>query len=173
VKECRDWLIQSLRTHLLPVLIKQGFEAAPPVHRGPVDREVVLGFPSWGRLIRARESGVDLIEIQFARYRRAAFRINVGVAPKEGMMTLTGHWRAEDVHVHWLNEFFEMYALSRWRIWFSVRHLLYRSRTQGDYDKLALRVAGLVPELEAVLREGKLGPHMRRVVIPRPAQVIA
>lgn len=155
------------------MLTKDWFEVAPPVHRGPVDRAVVLSFPSWGRLIRARESGVDLIEIQFARYRRAAFRINVGVAPKEGMMTFTGHWRAEDVHIHWLNEFFEMYALSRWRIWFSVRNRLYRSRTQGDYDKLALRVAGLVPELELALREGKPGPHMRRVVIPRPGLVSA
>ncbi len=168
-KEQTELLIWSLQTHLLPVLTRQGFEVAPPVHRGPVDREFVLSFPAWGRLIRARESGVELIEIQFAPRRRAAFRINVGVAPKEGMMTLTGHWRAEDVLVHWLNEFFEIYALSRWRIWFSVRRPLYRSRTQGDYDKLALRVAGLVPELELALREGKLGPHMRRVVIPRPA----
>lgn len=166
-KEQTELLISTLRTHLLPVLTKHGFEVAPPVHRGTIDREVVLSFPAWGRLIRARESGWDLIEIQFARYRRAAFRINVGVAPKEGMMTLTGHWRAEDVHVHWLNEFFEMYALPRWRIWFSVWHRLYRSRTQGDYDKLALRVAGLLPELELALREGKLGSHMRRVVIPR------
>ncbi len=108
---------------------------------------------------------MDLIEIQFAPRRRAAFRINVGIAPKEGMMTLTGHWRAEDVHVHWLKEFFEMYALTRWRTWFSVRHRLYRPRTQSDYDKLALRVAGLVPELELALRAGKLGPHMRRVAM--------
>jgi hypothetical protein len=166
-KEQTELLKQSLRTHLLPVLTNQGFEAAPPVPRGPVDREFVVSFPLWGRLIRARESGVDLIEIQFAPRRRDAFRINMGVSPKEGMATLKGHWAAEDVLVHWLNEFFEMYASSRWRIWFSVRQPLFRSRTQGDYDKLALRVAGLVPELELALREGKLGPHMRRIVIPQ------
>jgi hypothetical protein len=172
-KEQAELLTASFRTHLLPVLTKQGFEVAPPVHRGPVDRQVVLGFPSWGRLIRIRESGVDLIEIQLAPHRRAAFRINVGVAPKKGMMTLTGHWRAEDVHVHWLNEFFEMYAMSRWRIWFSLRFWSLRSQVKDDYDKLALRVAGLVPELELALREGKLGPHMRQVVIPRRAPVSA
>ncbi len=168
VKEHRDLLIQSIQAHLLPVLLKQGFEVAPPTHRGPVDREFVLSFPSWGRLIRARESGVDLIEIQFAPYRRAAFRINAGVAPKKGMMTLTGQWPAEDVLVHWLNEFFEMYDSAKWRIWFSLWFWRFRSPVQSDYDKLALRVVAFLPEIELALREGRLGPHMRRVVIPRP-----
>jgi len=171
VKERRDWLIQSLRTYLLPALINRGFEVVPPETRGPVDREFLLIFPSWGRMIRARESRVDLFEIQLAPYRRAAFRINAGVAPEEGITTLTGHWPAEDVLVHWLNEFLEMYACPRWRIWFSGRRLLYRSSTQGDYDKLAIKVAGLVPELDLALREGKLGPHMRRVMIARPAPI--
>jgi hypothetical protein len=39
----------------------------------------------------------------------------------------------------------------------------FRSPVQADYEKLALRVAGLLPELELALREGKLGPHMRRL----------
>jgi hypothetical protein len=39
---------------------------------------------------------------------------------------------------------------------------------QADYDKLVLRVAGFLPELELALREGNLGPHMRRIVIPHP-----
>jgi hypothetical protein len=108
-----------------------------------------------------------LIEIQFAPYKGAAFRVNVGVAPKEGMMTLTGHWPAEEVCVQWLNEFFEMYASPRWRTWFSLRFWQFRMPVQSDYDKLTLRVAAFLPEVELALREGKLGPHMRRVVIPR------
>jgi hypothetical protein len=163
----REWLIQSLREHLLPVLVKRGFEVRPLVQRGPVDREFVESFPL-GRLIRARELGIDLIEIQFAPYRRAAFRMNVGVAPKEGIMTFTGHWRAEDVAVHWLNESFDMYAFPRWRIWFSVWRWPGRSATQAEFDKLALRVASYIPELELALREGRLGPHMRRLLIERP-----
>lgn len=166
-KERQELLTRSLRTHLLPALTNQGFEVAPQGHRGTVDREFVLSFPPWGRLIRARESGVDLIEIQFAPARRSAFRINAGVAPKEGMMTLTGHWRVEDVLVHWLNEFFEIYALSRWRIWFSLWSWPFRIPVQSDYDKLALRAAAFLPEIELALREGKVGPHVRKVIIPR------
>lgn len=169
-KECRDLLIESLRTHLLPVLTKRGFEVAPLAHRGPIDREFVLTLPL-GRLRRTREGKVDLVEIDFAKHRRPAFRVNVGVAPQAGLMTLTGHWPADDLYVEWLNEFFIMYASPRWQTWFSVRRRFYRPRMQGDYDKLALRVADLVPELELALREGKLGPHMRRVVIPRRAPV--
>jgi hypothetical protein len=169
VKERRGWLIQSLQTHLLPVLLEQGFAVAPavaPGHSGPVERELVLALPL-GRLVRHREGGVDLIEIDFRKYRRAAFRIAAGVAPKEGLMTLTGHWPAEDIHVGWLNEFYVMYALPRWRVSFFTWHWPYQSPTQGDYQRLAQRVAGFVPELELALREGGLGPHMRRFLIPR------
>jgi hypothetical protein len=58
VKEHRDLLIQSIRTNLLPVLNKQGFEPAPRVRRGPIGRESVLSFPL-GKRLRARGAGVD------------------------------------------------------------------------------------------------------------------
>jgi len=114
---------------------------------------------------------VDLIEVNFAKYRRAAFRILAGVAPKEGLMTLTGHWAAEDVYVGWLNEYFVMYASPRWRVSFTLWHWPHQSPIQDDYDKLAKRVAGFVPELELALRERRTGPHMRRFVIPRHAPI--
>jgi hypothetical protein len=47
--------------------------------------------------------------------------------------------------------------------WFSLWLRWLGSPKQADYDKLALRVAGLVPEIELALSEDKLGPHMRRV----------
>ena len=87
-------------------------------------------------------------------------------------MTLTGHWPAQDLYVDWLNEFFIMYACPRWRIWFSVWRWPGRSLSQDDYDKLSIRVADLLPEIEMALREGRLGPHMRRVTIPRPVPLI-
>lgn len=65
----REWLKNSIREHLLPVLAKQGFRALPSLPLvPPVDQEYVLSFPSWGRLVRTRESGVDLIEIQLATF---------------------------------------------------------------------------------------------------------
>jgi hypothetical protein len=172
-------VIQRVRAQLLPVLVMQGFEAAPLVNQDPVDRESVLSFPAWGRLTRSRETGVDLIEIQFASHGRAAFRVNSGVAPRDGVATLMGHVPAEGVSVHWLSEYFETHARPWLRPilralgleplggWFSVWHWPFQSPTQHEYAELVSRVASFVPELDLALREGRLGPHMRKVVIPR------
>ena len=169
VSQTRSWLVESLRTHLLPLLMQQGFALAPLAGHGPADREFVQSLP-FGRLRRIREGGaVDLVEIEFARYRRAAFRVSAGVAPREGLMTLTGHLAAEDAHVGWLNEYFTMYDSTWRRKWFSVSHWPYQSLVQGDYEKPALRAASFLPELELGLREGKLGPHVWRTLIPRPS----
>ena len=171
VRRHRKFLLESVRNHILPILIERGFVAVQQTYEDPVDREFVRAFPL-GFLRRARpDGGVDLVEIQFTSYGGAAFRINVGVAPKEGMMTVTGHWPAEKICVGWLNEFFEMYASPRWWAWgwawFSLRFWGLRKPVQAEYDELALRVAGYLPEIDLALREDRLGPHMRRVVIPR------
>lgn len=105
----KDLLVQSVRAHIPPVYIQQGFSVAPRVRSGPGERKSAGTFPF--ELRRARpDGGVDLVEIQFMTYQRAAFRINAGVAPKDGMMTVTGHRPAEEVCIHWLNEYFEMHA---------------------------------------------------------------
>jgi len=167
----KDLLVESVRIHLLPALIRQGFEPVPLVPSGPVDPEL----PSWGKLIRARETVVDLVEIQFSTSGRAAFRINACAVPKQGMMTPAGYRTAEECMKLGVCDL-EMWAYPRWFIFFSLfSQGLWRFRSPGrsDYEKLALRVAGLLPELELALREGKLGPHMRRRVMkPLPPGVL-
>ena len=166
LREHKDLLLQSVQTQILPVLVRQGFSVTPLARRDPVNRKSADTFPF--ELRRTRPDGrVDLVEIQFMTYQRAAFRINAGVAPKEGMMTVTGYWPVEAVCVHWLNEFFEMYASPRRRSWFSLWFWRFRKPVRSDYDGRASRVAGFLPEVELALRESKLGPHMRRVVIPK------
>lgn len=81
-------------------------------------------------------------------------------------MTYTGHRPREELTAGGLPDHYEMYASPRWWTWFSVRKWPWQSPVQGDYDKLAERVAGFVPELEMALLESRLGPHMRHVVIP-------
>lgn len=178
-KQRRDWLGQSVRTHLIPALIKQGFEVAPPQKLPqPVDRDFLLCFPPWGRLMRRREIVVDIIEIQFASYGRAAFRINAGVVPSDGLTTPSGQRPAEEVGVHWLEEYFETHArpwlrpglralgLEPLGAWFSIWCWPYQMPVKEDYVNVALRAASFVPELELALRERRLGPHIRRVAIP-------
>lgn len=162
----RGWLIESLRLHLVPVFIERGFSMAPIATRSePVDRELLSMLPL-GRLCRSTSEATDLVEIELASRGRAEFRISAGVAPKAGLMAPTGHWAAEELLVGWLSESYEMYSSPRWRSWFSVRPR-GAPPTKSDYEKLVVEVAWFVPELESALRGGKLGPHMRRVRIPR------
>jgi hypothetical protein len=164
LRKHRDLLIESVRAHILPVFVQQGFTAVPrTVPRGPVERKYVDIFP-FGEMRRARsDGGVDLVEVQFKTYQRAAFRINATAVPKEGMMTAGGHRTAEKIHAGGLHDHFEMYSSPRWWNWFSLWFWWFRSPVKGDYESLALRVAGFLPEIELALREGKLGPHMRRL----------
>lgn len=64
-----------------------------------------------------------------------------------------------------------MYAFpKRWRWltwgWFAVRPGLWRNPRVDDCDNLAREVAGYLPEIDVALREGRLGPHMRRTELP-------
>jgi len=182
----RRLLEASVQTHVLPALTKLGFDAAPVVeHDGLADREFVRSFPPWGNLIRVRESIIDKVEIQFSSRGRAAFRINATPVPKEGMMTAGGLRTAEEIHASGLHCHFETHArpwlrpslkalgLEPLGEWFSAWHWPLRPPTQANYDKLALRVVGILPELELALREGKLGPHIRRLEFkPHPPEVL-
>ena len=160
----KDLLLEAVRNHIFPVLIKQGFSITPRREGQPADRKDRDTFPL-GFLQRARpDGGVDLVEIQFMTYQRAAFRINACPVPKDGMMTLGGHRTVEELEAGGLHDHFEMYEFPRWWIWFSLRLWRFRTPVKSTYDKLAQRVAGYLPEIELALREGKLGPHMRKIV---------
>jgi hypothetical protein len=169
--KARRWLIEGLQRHLLPSLVQQGFKLAPSeTIAAPVDRRYVRAFPL-GELVRARESRVDRVSIQFATHDRNAFRINARVEPPKEIMN---HERLPPVPgflARGLSEHFEMYAspkLWAWFTWgwFSVRRSPFRATTQSDYENLTKLVAGFERELELALREGILGPHMRRVSLP-------
>jgi hypothetical protein len=92
--------------------------------------------------------------------------------PKGGMITLGGHRTAEELDAGGLHDHFEMYASPLWRRWFSLSFWRFRRPVQSHYGGLALRVAACLPEVELALREGKLGPHMRKIVIPLGRQSI-
>lgn len=181
VKRRKKLLVESVRTHLVPALIRQGFAFAPqPLDRGPVERKA-FGISPFGQLRRDRPGvGADLVEIQFTTYQRAAFRINACAVPNEGMITGEGHKTAgecialgvKDLHTHarpWLRPALRALRLEPLGEWFSVWHWPLRAPTEADYDKLALKAVGILPELESALREGKLGPHVRR----RPMKPLA
>jgi len=100
-------------------------------------------------------------------YGRAAFRINARVVPRPGITTLGTHQTAEELGAGGLHDHFEMYAHPRWWVWYSLRFWRFRTPVQSAYDRLASRAAAFLPEIELALRDGKLGPHLRKIVIPQ------
>ena len=172
-------LRESVRAHLVPALIRQGFAFDPRQVDRPVEPKAV-GISPFGQLQRSRpDGGTDLVEIQFMTYQRPAFRINACAVPKGGMMTPSGHRTAEecivlgvkDLYSHarpWLRPLLRALRLEPLGEWFSVWHWPLRTPTKGDYDKLAIKAVGILPELESALRDGELGPHMRRLPMKPP-----
>jgi len=179
LRKHKDLLIESVRRFLLTAFVNRGFSVSPRIHRGATatDRKSLDTFP-FELLRRIRpDGGVDLAEIQFATYQRAAFRINASAVPKEGMITVGGHRSAEELNAGGLHDHFETHArpwlrpalrvlgLEPLGQWFSLCLWQLRSPNHAAYDKLATRVAGLVPEIELALSEGKLGPHMLPITV--------
>ena len=168
----RQWLEQSVRTHLIPAFVERGFSMRMPP-RGDDD------LPPWGRLSRVRESGItDLVDTQFSSHGRAAFRINACAVPKEGLRTVAGRRMAEGLEAGGLHAHFETRArpwlravpvVSAFADWFSVWPRPFRTRTQRDYDELVLSIVSVIIEIDIALREGTSGSHIRHVVFPEKA----
>jgi hypothetical protein len=165
--QARKWLLKSIESHLVPAIIQLRFtQEIERTLKPPIDRRHTLAFPL-PNLVRIRDSSLDMIQIQFAPYRFNAFRINASIRLGEA---IGNDHTLSQIRGAVPNDRFEMYAHRRlwmfwWLSWFSVRPRPFGSPKQEDYEKLALRVASYVPELEDALREGKLDPHMRHVVI--------
>lgn len=171
----KTWLVESVRKYVLPAFIQRGFTLSPQRCGGPVDDEKHIEIYPLDELRRPRpDGGLDLVEIQFSTYGRAAFRINATPVPKEGVMTLGGHRRMEELHAGGLHDHFETHArpwlrpvLRALRIeaalaFFSAWHWPYAAAKPIDWDALALKAASVVPEVDLALREGELGPHILR-----------
>lgn len=166
----RRWLVEAIRSQLIPEFLARGFELAPfpRAKQGPTDREFLASFP-FGRLRRSVEHGFEQIEIQLAPRSRAAFRLNFGLIPSGGVKGVLGHIAADDAGVHSLPERFALYSCPFFSLNFSVRRWLWSRRegTEDEYRALVARVVELLPEVDDALRNGKVGRHIRHTVIRR------
>ena len=164
----RRWLIEAIRLQLLPLFLARGFElvSLPKSKQGTNDREFLASFP-FGRLRRRIETGFEQVEIQLAPHSRAAFRLNLGIVPAGGVDGVLGRISADDAGVHALPKYFTLYSCPFFSLNFSVHRWVWsrRQRTEDEYRALVARVESLLPEVDGALRNGKIGPHIRRTVI--------
>lgn len=158
----RKWLVESNESLLLPELEGRGFHRVP-LTREEARSEFRIAYP-FGRLRREGPRGFELVEIQLDKRGSPVFRLNLGVVPFGGVEhELVGRIPPEDVWVHYLDHADEMYEVRWRRKWFSARHLPWSEVSTADYQELVRRVVSLVPEIEALFRDGELGKHMREI----------
>ena len=157
----RRWLAASIRDQLLPALYARGFESAALTDQEKKG-ELPTAYP-FGRLRRARGSGIDVAEIQLARHGLPAFRISTGVVPSGGIEhPAVGHVPAEQVWSAHLPRHFVLYQVPFLQRWFSLWHWPRRQVAQSDVTALVENVtADVVPEIEDALREGRCGKHVK------------
>lgn len=160
----RQWLVKSIRELLLPEFEERGFQTVPL--DANESREVRSAFP-FGRHRRTSPPGFEMLEIQLDKRDVPAFSINIGTVPKEGITTTSGHFAAKDVWVHNLDRVYELYRYPKFRRWFSIRRWPWQTVNESDYVELIKEVAELIPEIEQLLKDGKIGPHIRFTSLTR------
>jgi hypothetical protein len=156
----RQWLISSLQIMLVPEFVRRGFAVVALDGEDARSRDVRAAFP-FGRLHRSGVRGLEMVEIQLDKHGNPAFRLNIGVSPLGGIEHASGHIAQEDMWVHYLGWYFEMYRSPRLRRWFSVLNLPWAPATERDYQTLVQSVVDMVPEVEKTLRENVPSRQMR------------
>jgi len=158
-------LIEALRKVLLPALATRGFVALPLDGQDARSAEIRTAFP-FGRFRRPGGSGFEQIEIQLDKRGRPAVRINAASVPKEGITHAVGPVACEDVWIHHLDRFVELYRFAPLRLWFSLPRRQRNEPTPQAYEDMVCRIADLLPVLEGALGDsgaGRWDLHVRRV----------
>lgn len=179
-KARKKLLVDSVRTYLVPAILAMGFCRSSRTHKTASGQENNELFP-FGLMERARaDGGVDLLEIQFSTYQRAAFRINACAVPREGLMTAVGQRTSGQLYAAGLHAHFETHAHPLIRSimknvglepcfeWFSVWPQILLFPARYTCINLAKKGAKVLPEIDLALQGGKPGPHIRWVDLGQP-----
>jgi hypothetical protein len=126
------------------------------------------------RFMRWNGNKLELLNIQFDKHGRPKFVLNFGVVPPEGVETLFEYVKQIEADVVHLPVTGRLYNSNRYLMrWFGfplIRIPLIRDPSAEDIVRRAIR---LFPQVEAWLREGKVGPNVRvhyRVPVGKPVE---
>jgi hypothetical protein len=136
--------------------------------------------PLFVRFRRTAGGLVHLLEVQWDKYGRRRFAINVGKCPVAGLRVRGELFPVEKVSVGWLEELGRLRpgrGRSTWRAvvmgadWFSqdtplLQRWFGREKLRAP-DDVVRGLVSLLPELEAYLVSGAVGEHLTIMRIPR------
>ena len=162
-------LRDAVKRLLIPYILSRGFQE---------DKREIWKHDPYGhqtkRFLRNYAGRLELVEIQFDKHGRAKFMINMGVVPPEGVEYYGCHYTHDEATIGGLPLEARLYSSNRYLMrWFGfplIRIPLIRDPSAEDIVRRAIR---LFPQVEAWLREGKVGPNVRvhyRVPVGKPVE---
>ncbi len=154
----RTALRHELQDQFVRVFTDKGFRCAPlPIGAGSTDAR--SSFPL-GHLERMRGGELELIDIQFDKYRRPRFVINFGVIPEEGISTPWGHHVERDAATASdAPEACRLYSSSFGMRWFALG--IFSSKSSKSVKRLVDKAMELSPEIDQWFLSRTVGKHMR------------
>lgn len=159
-RELRLKLIEEVRRSLIPVFRESGFDSTP---LQPVETESELRhvFPL-GRLKRFRKMDLEIVEVQFEKYDRPSFIINIGVIPAQGVILPWGaHVTQDDADTSCANPAYRLFSNSRRTKWFKIG--LFSSKGSRSVEQTVDKAVQLSSEIETWFNSRFVGPHLRDV----------
>jgi len=160
----RKLLLQTLQDHLVPVILKDGFEQVP-LPKEISSPETKAAFP-FGLMRRKKGRDFELIEIQLDKGGAPKFVVNFGIAPSEGVNLPWGHLAQDKLGVSALPEAYRLYSSATFAKWFSPPLIAPLSGKESKVQKAVDHAAGLYQEIKVWFANRSVGPHMRKFGYP-------
>lgn len=146
-------LRQALKAEIFPRLVERGFA---------IDQR---HSPQFVDFRRTRGDRVDFIEFQWEKYGRPRVKLSFGHVSAQGTIACGVHTPAQDVGPGQAPRYICLYPRgngSSTRHWFCQDAALWArllGRQPRTATEVASELAALLPEVDAYLDHGQLGPH--------------
>lgn len=146
----------AVKSLLVPYILSRGFQE----DTRKLGEEAPSGHQSF-RFLRWQNNNLELLEIQFDKYRRAAFAIEFGIVPPEGVYYYGYHYPQEKAYVCIS---LRAARLTPSRICklkrFALPLLKIPVLRNPSPERVVQRAIELFPQVETWLRQGVKGPNV-------------
>jgi hypothetical protein len=154
-------LRREIKRRFIPAIEKEGFA---------LDER---NAPAFWIFRRKAERSVHVFCLQWEKYGRPRFRIDLGTCPLEGLEFSGNRFAWEDMHPHWVLDATTLIPKrgTSSRAWFrqdtTWLRRLFGAPALRSPGEVVDELLALFPEADKYWAEGTLGPHMRQWRVSR------
>ena len=155
----RTVLRQELQNRFVKAFVEKGFASGPVPTGGKSSPDPRSIYPL-GQLTRLRGNDLNIIDVQFDKYRTPKFVINFGIIPENGVYTTWGEHVERDIaSAYDAPERCRLYNSTFGMRWFAIG--FFSSKSRQSIERLVDKAVELSPEIDAWFSSKVVGKHMR------------